>query len=82
MTAGYRTQLCRLLRRHRVAEEAAAPNLRPGQMFEQKRLAQRRVELDVKMKTAVIAAVGMLASIAAVSGALRTPLLPALKAER
>ncbi|NIM00368.1 MAG: ABC transporter permease, partial [Acidobacteria bacterium] len=31
---------------------------------------------------AVIAAVGMLASVAAVAGALRVPLLPALKAER
>ena len=31
---------------------------------------------------ALIGLVGMLASVAAVSGALRTPLLPALKAER
>ena len=47
------------------------------------RLAQIHISwASLGLTLATIAAVGMLASIVAVSGALRVPLLPALKAER
>ena len=53
-TAGSR-QLGGLFLRRGVAEEVAAADLRTGQVLEQVRPAQRRMELDVKVEAADVA---------------------------
>ena len=45
-----RDELRRLLFRRRVAEKVAAANLRTGEVLQQVRAAQRRVELDVEVE--------------------------------
>ncbi len=44
-------QLGRLLLRRRITQKTAPAHLRTCQIFQQVRLAQRRVKLDVKMET-------------------------------
>ena len=45
-----RNELRRLLFRRRVAEKVAPANLRTGEVLQQVRAAERRVELDVKVE--------------------------------
>src|SRR5712664_4441691 len=47
---------CSLLRRS-VTQKIAAANFRPGQILQQIRFAERRVELDMEMERAVVATI-------------------------
>ena len=50
-----RDELRRLLFRRRVAEEVAPANLRTGEVLQQVRAAERRMELDVKVEALDVA---------------------------
>ena len=51
-------ELRRLLFRRRVAEKVAAANLRTGEVLQQVRAAERRVELDVEVEACGVALTG------------------------
>src|SRR5215813_14575175 len=58
MHRGEPAQFRRFLFGGSIAEKDTAANLRPGQILQEIRPSQRRVKLDMKMKAAIIAAVG------------------------
>src|SRR2546423_636587 len=56
--AGQRPQLSGLLCRRITTQKISAADLGSGEILEEIRPAQRRMNLDVKMKVAIIAAIG------------------------
>src|SRR4051812_17555911 len=55
---GKAAKLLGLVFRQRVAEKISAADFRTGQIFQEIRLAQRRMKFDMKVKSAVVASVG------------------------
>ena len=58
MNVGKVSKFLGLVFRQRVAEKIAAADFRASQIFQKVRLAQRRMKFDMKMKSAVVGAVG------------------------